>query len=975
MAPYTILYVDDEPDLLVLGKTFLESKGDVLVDTKESARAGLEALHTRHYDLVISDYLMPDMDGLIFLKQVRADFGDLPFILFTGRGREAVIIEAINNGVDFYLQKGGDVRAQFAELSHKIKMAVGRKRAVDELIESEKRLSSIFHASPIHQMITESSSGRILDINDRFLRDLRLTRPEVVEKTLEDIGLVPEPRQYSSILHQLERDGMVRNAELFVHARNGRTYHTLTSLTLVRVHQQDLIYTQSMDITVQKKAQQTINALLNAPPDVSMLLDPHGTILAANEAASERYGTLLENLIGANAFTLLSPIFANLREQKVAEVLTTGKPLTYTDDRTGKTYENRLYPVAGHDGEVTAVAVHSHDITEERMAKEALKESEEKYRLVVEHSHDTIYIYRDNRFLFINHQAEQLTGFSHEELMRRDIWDFIHPDDRERLKVAAQKRFAGGHITSAFEARILRKDNKVLEGEFYVDLVDFQGKPAILGIARDITEKKRAETALRESELRYRMILDNLQDAYFRTDLSGQVVMASPSAARMYGYDSAEEMNGIPVQSLYRFPNARENIMAILKTEGRVVDYTGQAVRKDGTIFWVSINVQYYRDENGKILGTEGIVRDTSERKEVEEALRTREEDYRLIIENIQDVFYRVNREGIISMISPYGARLVGFDTPADIIGKYRATEFYADPHERDAFLSLLYREGKVSGYPLNLRDRHGNLHHATASSRLLYDSEGKPGGIEGILHDVTHLKKVENALRQANRQITLMSNITRHDIRNQLMALDGWLELSRASVADPDRMLELITREQQITSVIGEQINFTAFFDEMGTTTPVWQDPVQLLRKSESALPFRGLDLTIECEGIEIFADPLFEKVFYNLFDNALRYGGETMTWIHVTAFPDKRDLVLTVEDNGKGIAEKDKKHLFERGFGNNTGLGLFQVREILSITDITIRETGTFGKGARFEIRIPQGGFRKKPGVYQTGNTISGQ
>ncbi|MDO9323526.1 MAG: PAS domain S-box protein, partial [Methanoregula sp.] len=494
---YTVLYVDDEQHLLDLAKIFLERSPEFCVITQNSARAALDSPLLAVCDVIVSDYQMPEMDGIAFLKAVRERSRTLPFILFTGRGREEVVIEAINNGVDFYLQKGGDPKSQFAELAHKIRMAVERKRAVDEHVESDNRLSSLFHASPIHQMISEYSTGRILDINDRFLNDLKLSRKEVIGRTLEEIGLFIDQPKYSAMMHQLEWEGVVRNAELLVRARSGRAYTTLTSLTRVQVHGQDLIYTQSMDITAQKKAQQTINALLNAPPDVSLLLDTRGFILAANHAATARYGLPVQDLIGMDAFNLISPDLAGLRRVKVNEAIATRKPLMYLDDRTGRSYENHLYPVIGPDGEVSAVAIHSHDVTEGRQAKEALKESEEKYRLVVEHSHDSIYIYRDDHFLFINQQAEEISGYSHDELMKHELWDFIHPDDRKQLKESAAKRFAGGHVNSAFHARILRKNGEVRDAEFFVDLVVLQGKPAILGIARDITDKKRAEEALR----------------------------------------------------------------------------------------------------------------------------------------------------------------------------------------------------------------------------------------------------------------------------------------------------------------------------------------------------------------------------------------------------------------------------------------------------------------------------------------------
>src|SRR5665647_815507 len=119
----SVLYVDDESGLLEICKLFLENSRLFIVDIVTSAPAALTLLNSKNYDAIISDYQMPEMNGIEFLKAVRKQYGDIPFILFTDRGREEVVIEAINNGVDFYLQKGGDPKAQFAELSHKLGLA------------------------------------------------------------------------------------------------------------------------------------------------------------------------------------------------------------------------------------------------------------------------------------------------------------------------------------------------------------------------------------------------------------------------------------------------------------------------------------------------------------------------------------------------------------------------------------------------------------------------------------------------------------------------------------------------------------------------------------------------------------------------------------------------------------------------------------------------------------------------------------
>lgn len=128
-----VIYVDDEESLLEIGKIFLERNGELSVDIASSVKEAMEAMSRCHYDAIISDYQMPDEDGLRYLRKVRELDRDLPFILFTGRGREEVVIEAYNTGVSFYVQKGGDPNAQFCELEHKIKQAVGKRHAEDSL--------------------------------------------------------------------------------------------------------------------------------------------------------------------------------------------------------------------------------------------------------------------------------------------------------------------------------------------------------------------------------------------------------------------------------------------------------------------------------------------------------------------------------------------------------------------------------------------------------------------------------------------------------------------------------------------------------------------------------------------------------------------------------------------------------------------------------------------------------------------------
>jgi len=191
----SLLYVDDEPALLELGKLFLEKSGQFRVDTVTSAPEALEILKSTLYDAIVSDYQMPDMDGIALLKEIRAEFPDLPFIIFTGKGREEVAIEAFDNGADFYLQKGGTPTPQFLELGHKIIAAVRRRQAEKALQDLETRYRNVVEDQT--EFICRFKPDRTHNfVNDAYCRYFGMQREEIIGQRFipkipeEDRGLI-----------------------------------------------------------------------------------------------------------------------------------------------------------------------------------------------------------------------------------------------------------------------------------------------------------------------------------------------------------------------------------------------------------------------------------------------------------------------------------------------------------------------------------------------------------------------------------------------------------------------------------------------------------------------------------------------------------------------------------------------------------------------------------------------------------------
>jgi signal transduction histidine kinase len=172
--------------------------------------------------------------------------------------------------------------------------------------------------------------------------------------------------------------------------------------------------------------------------------------------------------------------------------------------------------------------------------------------------------------------------------------------------------------------------------------------------------------------------------------------------------------------------------------------------------------------------------------------------------------------------------------------------------------------------------------------------------------------------------------------------------------------MAGYIAKEEKALNAIERQIAFAREYEDLGMNRPDWQDINACVKKAQAALPLKEIQVRTDIGNLELYADRLLEKVFYNLVDNALRYGGVNMTMLRITQKVDDGQLILTVEDDGDGISAEDKPRLFERGFGKHMGLGLAISREILALTGITIRETSRPGKGARFEITAPEGTWR---------------
>ncbi len=332
------------------------------------------------------------------------------------------------------------------------------------------------------------------------------------------------------------------------------------------------------------------------------------------------------------------------------------------------------------------------------------------------------------------------------------------------------------------------------------------------------------------------------------------------------------------------------------------------------------------------------------------------EKKYRSLVENMIDVFYQVDRAGIITYISP-SFRMLGYTSPEEIVG-HPITEFWADPSAREKMIAEIKKNGFVKDYEVTILRKDRTFLPVSISSRVRFDEKGEADGIEGIIRDISERKQYEQALRITNRKLQLMNIVAWHDIQNKISGLRGYVALTKDLVTDSTAS-KYLSHEEEILRLIHQQIAYTQEYQLIGTRPPQWMRITDIVKNAAMNIETGPVSISADVDGLEVFGDPVLEKVFYHLIDNSIEHG-KTVTEITISYRIVPSGLVLAYRDDGVGIDENRKKDLFTKSYGKSGGFDLFFVHDALEISGMGIAETGEPGRGVRFEITVPNGCYR---------------
>ena len=354
----------------------------------------------------------------------------------------------------------------------------------------------------------------------------------------------------------------------------------------------------------------------------------------------------------------------------------------------------------------------------------------------------------------------------------------------------------------------------------------------------------------------------------------------------------------------------------------------------------------------------------TEKKKEMLEQLRKSEQQFRELADFIPIILYECDEAGTVTFANQtaYSAlKLVPDILDSGLL--LRDCVVHEDVSRVESAIAEIASGGRIRSMQFTIRRMDGSTFPALVySSPIIRD--GTFSGIHGAVIDISDRVMAEEALRRTNLKLALLSSVTRHDILNQVTAMLLFRELLADTVeAGKPVEAEYVSDFFKIAETIERQILFSRDYEAIGMKTPQWQHVCSVVRNISKDAELSDLTILCSTGDLEIYADHLFEKVAFNLMENTLRHGFNASS-VMVAWVPDRDGGGrLTFGDDGVGIPEGMKERIFEKGFGSNTGYGLYLIREILELTGITIEENGRVGRGATFSLTIPPGACRNSP------------
>lgn len=738
-----------------------------------------------------------------------------------------------------------------------------------------------------------------------------------------------------------------------------------------------------------------LQAVIDATPDAIFVKDLEGRYMLVNSAAAQFVGKAPEEIIGKHDTELYEPETARRFVEDDRRVIAGGEAQTFEGVACApgvtQTYLVTKGVYRDREGRVAGLFGISHDITERKRAEEAVRRSEE-YRNLFVLANDPILVIAPEEWvvLDVNEKACEVYGFPRESFIGQKLKVFS-PDSGE-VERQLNCLLAAGALPE-FETVQLRADGTPIEVLVSSSVIEYQGRKVVLSICRDITERKRAEQALRESKERYRDMIENARDIIYTHDLKGRLVSVNRRGREITGY-SREESSRMNFRDIIapEYLEKTLRMVAAKKAGGGEQTYDIEIIAKDGRRVALEINSRPLY-ENGSVVGIQGIARDITERKRAEEVIRESEERYRLLFEN-----------------NPLPAWVYDLETLYFLTVNQAAVQHYGYSHEE--FLAMTIKDicppedidallEKVSDAKADT-DHAGVWRHRKKGGEIIYvDITSHQMIFNGrraelvLANDITERKRIEAelkeardaALESAKLKSEFLANMS-HEIRTPMNGILGMTELALDTQLTPKQReyLNLVKLSaESLLSVINDILDFSKI--EAGRLE---LDPVEFDLQESVGDTIKPLAMRAHQKGLELtyyvtpdVPDLLFgdsnrlRQILVNLVGNAIKFTerGEVCVLVEKESETEEEVcLHFSVRDTGIGIPPEKQRVIFEafaqadgsttRKYGG-TGLGLSITSQLIALMRGRIwvespapsRETEETGPGSVFHFTVRLG------------------
>ena len=871
-----VLHVDDEQEFAEVAAMHLERADDGLdVLTASSAQDGLARLRTAPIDCVVSDHDMPGMDGLEFLKAVREEFPELPFILFTGKGNEEIASDAISAGVTEYLQKdvGTD---QYTVLANRIRRAVGETRAKSALQESERQLSTLISNLPGMVYRARNEPGWPMEFVSDGAQELVGYDAEAIES-----GEV----LWGSLIDEADADRI-----------NPRVQASISA---------DEPFEVSYRVTT-------------ADGEVRWLWE-RGRVVERERSSTAREDGPAGSVDGDDGVELL-------------------------------------------EGFIT-------DITARKEREQELEREREFTETLVDTLDDVFFLVNlDGELVRWNDTATAVLGYSDEELSTMTAFDLIPEEFHDEVQETIERTVQTGQAT--FEVPLVTSEGECIRHEFRGSLIE-DGSGDLLGvagIARDITDQRERERTLEQ----YRTLVENVGDPMYILDAGGRIQMANDAMVDHLGYERADIVGSdperfMPVEDVERASDALTDLLGSPDRTWATVEM--RTVDADGTETVTENKVAPLVDADGEFIGSVGVMRDVTDRKQRDRELGR----YETIVEAVGDPVYALDAEGAFTFVNEAIEPMTGY-APEELVGEHIGVIMTDEDVARgDQLIQELLADPETDSGTLEMDvvTKWGEQIPSENNLALLPSDDGF-AGTAGVIRDIHERKAREERLSE-------FASVVSHDLRNPLNVVQGRLSLAQET-GDVSHLDAAAGAADRMEQLIEDLLTLARQGDAVGNV-----ERIDIATAAEGA--WENVDtvgVTLELAGTAtVDADPdRLQELLENLFRNSVEHGvyqqsasSDTISrrppdestlrdlTVTVGTMPDEGDGItgFYVADDGPGIPPENREKVFERGYTTakgGTGFGLAIVEDIATAHGWSVQVTESERGGARFEFTTSRAG-----------------